>query len=120
MCDWVVCGCLLRLGADWVGWVLKFQGQLGCLRAPCFSEAYVVWRMGLQSEVYFSNFNADCQQRETNWALSLPYVAGTFVWTGTLPSVIQLHTSPKLQCLDLIAPHATRTPCLMPCVFTFR
>lgn len=34
------------------------------------------------STVYFSNFNADCQQEQTNYALSLPYVAGTFVWTA--------------------------------------
>ena len=30
-----------------------------------------------------TNFNADCMSEQTNWALSLPFVAGTFVWTLT-------------------------------------
>ena len=34
------------------------------------------------SLVYYSNFNADCVARETNWGLALPFVAGQFVWTA--------------------------------------
>ncbi len=34
------------------------------------------------SLVYYSEFNADCQAKETNYALSLPYVSGSFVWTA--------------------------------------
>ncbi len=32
--------------------------------------------------VFYSEFNADCVARETNWALGLDYVAGSFVWTA--------------------------------------
>jgi len=35
-----------------------------------------------KSLVYYSEFNADCVARETNWALGLDYVAGSFVWTA--------------------------------------
>jgi len=34
------------------------------------------------SLVYYSEFNADCVARETQWALGLDYVAGSFVWTA--------------------------------------
>lgn len=34
------------------------------------------------SLVFYSEFNADCQAKETNWALGLRYVAGSFVWTA--------------------------------------
>jgi len=36
-----------------------------------------------KSLVFYSEFNADCQAQQTQWALSLPYVAGSFVWTLT-------------------------------------
>jgi beta-galactosidase/beta-glucuronidase len=32
--------------------------------------------------VFYSEFNADCVARETNWALGLDFVAGSFVWTA--------------------------------------
>ena len=35
-----------------------------------------------KSTVFYSEFNADCVARETNWALALDYVAGSFVWTA--------------------------------------
>ncbi len=34
------------------------------------------------SRVFYPSFNADCLSRQTNWALSLPYVSGSFVWTA--------------------------------------
>jgi hypothetical protein len=34
-----------------------------------------------KSLVFYSEFNADCQAEQTQWALGLPYVAGSFVWT---------------------------------------
>ena len=35
-----------------------------------------------KSLVFYSEFNADCQAQQTQWALGLPYVAGSFVWTA--------------------------------------
>ncbi len=42
------------------------------------------------SLVYYSEFNADCVARETQWALGLDYVAGSFVWSASSlpPSLI--------------------------------
>jgi len=34
------------------------------------------------STVFYSELNADCQAQQTQWALGLPYVAGSFVWTA--------------------------------------
>ena len=34
------------------------------------------------SEVFYPSFNADCVSEQTQWALALPYVAGSFVWTA--------------------------------------
>ena len=35
-----------------------------------------------KSLVYYSEFNADCLAQQTQWALGLDYVGGSFVWTA--------------------------------------
>ena len=35
-----------------------------------------------KSLVYYSEFNADCLAQQTQWALGLDYVSGSFVWTA--------------------------------------
>jgi hypothetical protein len=35
-----------------------------------------------KSLVFYSELNADCQAEQTQWALGLNYVAGSFVWTA--------------------------------------